>query len=174
MIIWSFDPGANGAFVRMPSNWDNFYRLSTVYRTAKIDAYRGAYRQMRLDSTYTTIAVVEDLNMRLGDLKKSASISEMLKNAGRGIILFEMAGIPIEHVAPKTWQAPYGLLNREYSERKRMARDIAKEWWSDTTLADADAKLIAKWKWHQINNIPFPKQLDEIKTRLTITKEVER
>jgi len=170
-VIWACDPGADGAFVRMQdlANWRVFLTRN---------GYRKAYDCMLVDQCESQrldiYAVFEDLNMRFGDLKKSKSISEMLKNAGRGLCCFELATIAVETVPPTTWQYPFGLVGYEYKERKKLAVKLARYYFGDATLADADAKLIALWKYWQINGIEPPRQPKDVITKLTITKEVNR
>lgn len=169
-VIWSCDPGANGAFVRMVSLTDWL-----VFLTKK--GYREAYNTMLVDECdkhITVYGVTEDLSMRVGDLKKAKSITAMLKNAGRGLLCFELSNTPYEEIAPKTWQYDFGLVGYEYSERKKLAVKIATYYFGDATLADADAKLIALHKYWKLKGIVPPRRAKEIITRLTITKEIYR
>lgn len=169
-VIWSCDPGANGAFVRM-WNLDNW----SIVRTRNAADYQDAINIMQTDArSHTVVAAIEDLSMRLGDLKKSKGISAMLKNAGRALLAFELAGLDPEEIAPKTWQYDFGLVGYEYGERKKLAVKIATYYFGDATLADADAKLIALHKYWKLNGIAPPRRAKEIITRLTITKEIYR
>lgn len=174
-IIWACDPGANGAFVRMISLTD--WRVYPI----KNNGYRYAYNVLLVDAEadyrcadFYIAAVQEDLAIRLGDLKKAKSITVMLKNAGRSLNCFELNGIAVEEIAPQTWQRAFGLVGYEYEERKKLAVKIARYYFGDATRADADAKLIALWKYWQLNNIEPPRQPKEIIEKLTITKTVDR
>lgn len=168
-IIWACDPGAHGAFVRMISlsSWK-------VHQANKLQGYRDAIHSINADLMYyeKVVALIEDLNMRVGDQKKAKMISEMLKNAGRALLAFELAGIQPEEIPAKNWQYAFGLVGYEYEERKKLAKKLAIYYFGDATLADADAKLIALWKYWQLNGIEPPRKPKEIISKLTITKEV--
>lgn len=170
-IIWAGDPGANGAFVRFisPTEWNVYVVVKGYY-----DVYMRMCSDARIygGSLTQIVGCVEDLAMRKGDLKKAASISAMLKNSGRMLLCYELAGIRYEEIPPATWQYDFGLVGMEYNDRKRKAKEIAAKYFGSATLADADAKLIALHKYWKLNGIAPPRKAKEIITELTITKEI--
>jgi len=166
-IIWACDPGANGAFIRLNTLSDY-----TVFPTKY--GYQDALMLMQIDARNQATGVIENLSMRLGDLKKAKAIAEMLKNAGRALLCFELAGIAYEEVDPKTWQYDFGLVGYSYEERKKLAVKIARSYFGDATKADADAKLIALHQYWKLNGITPPRQKQELIKSLTITREVHK
>lgn len=166
-IIWACDPGANGAFIRLSTTLSDYTVFPIKY------GYQDALMLMQIDArNQATSGVIENLSMRLGDLKKAKAIAEMLKNAGRALLCFELAGIGYEEVDPKTWQYDFGLVGYSYEERKKLAVKIARSYFGDATKADADAKLIALHKYWKLNGIAPPRQKPELIKPLTIIREV--
>lgn len=135
------DPGASGCavFIAEDGTTLDFIRFINTSISEQF-AFFQKYRKAR--------GGMERLFIQPRDIKKrSGSISQMLKNAGKVQALFELNGIPFEEFTPQTWQMFFGV----YGKGKSAAVTKAKEKFQGLKVVNdmADALLQAKYFWWQ-------------------------
>lgn len=186
-VIYAGDPGASGAVARFVTRPKFGKPVMQLVPLGDIEAHRALLRQAQFDvdlyGAPNIYVGLERQGLRPGDQKKAHAVSLLLLSTGALKLCFDLSGVPVEFIAPQTWQFPYGLVGHKYEVRKAKAWEIAKTMHAagayplaqDKILKpSADAYLILDYLCHKLGGTPYPEQEKRVNKRLTIVKTVSR
>ena len=143
MNIIAIDPGANGG-IAIHGKVDGDYHTSVEQMP---DIYPEIYDVLcNQFHRRIHIAVVERVGFHRQGNNASAS-AKFARHCGHIEMALYAAGIPIQYVAPVTWQKAMGALPKDYKERKRKVKELMQARYPHINVTDwsADALGILTW-----------------------------